>query len=225
MFIKRMFIPCLSALCFLLTSCFEVVEDVSIKKDGSGTMKLTLNFSQSKTKLAAIMMMDSIQGHKVPDRNEIEEQVTMAAEWLKTVKGLSNITQRVDFENYVATISFAFRNVSDVNNIQKRLLDEYKVRTKLSATYNYDQEHAKFSRAYSYGADLKEQYNKLKERDKEVLKAASYISIFRFEQTISNYTNQTAKVSKNQLAIMQRFPLTDLISGKADISNQIQLSR
>jgi len=225
MFIQKRLILCLSALCFLFSSCFEVVEDVSVKKDGSGTMKLILNFSQSKTKVAAIMMMDSIQGHKVPDRSEIEEQVAAAADWLKTMKGLSNVTHKVDFDHYVATVSFAFRNVSDVNNIARKLLDEYKVKTKLTATYNYDQEHARFSRDYNYSAELKEQFNKLKERDREVLRSAAYISIFRFEQTISNFTNQAAKVSKNQLAIMQRFPVADLISGKADLSNQIQLSR
>jgi hypothetical protein len=217
------------ALCVLLsiccTSCFEVIEDISIKKDGSGNMKLTLNFSQSKTKIAAMMLMDSVQGHKVPGRSEIEESMQEAVAKLKTMKGISNVTQQTDFNNYIATISFSFKNTADINNLTKKLLGEYNVNTNIAATYAYDPEKAKFTRTYQHSKEVKEQFSKMKERDKEILRSASYISIFRFEEAISSYSNQAAKLSKNQQAVMQRMPLYDLASGKADITNQIQLSR
>lgn len=225
MLIRKALILCLTLMPLLLTSCFEVIEDVTIKKDGSGNMLLTLNFSQSRTKLAAIMMMDSIQGHKVPDRTEITEQLQQVADWLRTVKGISNISQSTDFNDYVATIRFSFRQVSDINNITSKILEQYKVKTKLSATYAYDQQNVKFTRHYNYSNEVKEQFDKLKERDKDILRAANYISIFRFEDAIESFSNQGAKLSRNQHALMQRFPLSDLVSGKADISNQIQLSK
>jgi hypothetical protein len=225
MFRNAQVVLCLFMFPFLFSSCFEVIEDVTVKRDGTGSMKLTVNFSQSQTKIAAIMMMDSIQGLKVPSRNEIQEQMEQAAARLRTMKGISNVSQSADFTNFIASISFSFKNVADVNNLVKELLDEYNVKTKLSATYHYDQQDARFTRAYNYSADVREQFNKLKDRDRDILRSASYISIFRFDNTISSYSNQAARMSKNQQAIMQRFPLSDLASGKADISNQIQLSR
>ena len=225
MFIKKPLIILLLLLSVCCSSCFEVIEDVTVKKDGSGNMKLTLNFSQSKTKIATILMMDSIRGHKVPGRGEIEERMQEAAAKLKTMKGISNVTQQTDFNNYIATISFSFRNTSDINNLTKKLLDEYEVNSNIAATYSYDQEKAKFTRDYKNSNEVKAQFDKMKERDKEVLKAASYISIFRFENVISSYSNQASRLAKNQQAIMQRLPLYDLVSGKADISNQIQLSK
>lgn len=221
----KRFIATLFVLSVLLSSCFEIIEDVTVKKDGTGTMKLTVNFSQSKTKIGAIMMMDTIHGYKVPSRNEIEEQMEQATARLRTVKGISNVSHTVDFTNFIASINFSFKNVTDVNNLVRELLDEYKVKTRIPFAYHYDREAAKFTREYTPSADAREQFNKLKDRDKEVFRSASYIGILRFENTINNYSNQGAKMSKNQQAIMQRLPLLDLVSGKADISNQIQLSR
>jgi hypothetical protein len=225
MFKNACFVVPLFIISVLLSSCFEVIEDVTVKKDGTGSMKLTVNLSQSKTKIGAIMLMDSIQGYKVPDRNEIEEQMEQAVARLRTMKGISNVSHTVDFTNFIASINFSFRNVTDVNGLVKELLDEYKVKTKIPVTYHYDREDARFSRDYTYSADVKEQYTRLKERDKEVFRSASFISILRFENPISSYSNQGAKMSKNQQAIMQRLPLSDLVSGKTDISNHIQLSR
>ncbi|MBW8687133.1 hypothetical protein [Chitinophaga rhizophila] len=225
MFITKPLIWCLCLVALLCTSCFEVIEDITVKKDGSGAMKLTVNFSQSRTKIAALMVMDSVHGRKVPDRAEIEAKMQEAAAKLRTMNGISNVTQQTDFNNYIATISFSFRNTADINNLTKKLLAEYDVNTNIAATYAYDQGKATFTRDYKHSGEVKEQFNKLKDRDKEILKAASYISIFRFEQTVSSYSNQAARLAKNQLAVMQRLPLYDLVSGKADISNQIQLSR
>lgn len=225
MFIRQAFYLCLALMPLLLTSCFEIIEDVTLNKDGSGQMKLTLNLSQSSTKLSAIMMMDSIQGYKVPDRAGITEQLQEAADWLRTQKGIGDVNQSVNFNDYIAVISFSFRNVNDINHLPQKLLEQYKVKTKLSATYAYDPDHAKFARRYTYSNEVKEQFSRLKERDREVLKAASYVSIFRFEKSINSFSNKGAKLSKNQQAIMQRFPLSDLISGKADISNEIHLSK
>lgn len=225
MFKRMRLIAPLFVLSVLLSSCFEIIEDVTVKKDGTGTMKLTVNFSQSKTKIGAIMLMDSIHGYKVPGRNEIEEQIEQATARLRTVKGISNVNHTVDFTNFIASINFSFRNVSDVNNMVKELLDEYNVKTRIPFAYRYDREGAKFAREYTPSADAREQFNKLNEKDREIFRLASYIGILRFENTINSYSNRGAKMSKNQLAIMQRLPLSDLVSGKADISNQIQLSR
>ena len=46
-------------LLFSFTSCFEIVEDISFKKDGSGVLKLILNLSQSKNEINTLMKLDS----------------------------------------------------------------------------------------------------------------------------------------------------------------------
>jgi len=43
-----------------LSSCFEIVEEITMNDDGSGNILMTLNFSRSKSKIKSILLMDSI---------------------------------------------------------------------------------------------------------------------------------------------------------------------
>lgn len=65
---------CILIISFLsITSCFEIIEEIDLKSDGTGTMTYTLNLSKSKSKLASIMLLDSINGYKVPSRADIQK--------------------------------------------------------------------------------------------------------------------------------------------------------
>jgi hypothetical protein len=205
------------------SSCFEVIEEMTMAKDGTGTMRLTVNFSQSKTKIAAIMLMDSIRGYKVPDKQEIQQEMDKTVAQLSKMPGISNVKSTTDFTNFIADIRFSFQDVEDVNHLIKTLLEEHKVKAANIPTYSYDKEDARFSRDYSSSGDVKKQFNQLK--DKEIFSTAAYVSILRFENTISSCSNKLARISKNQQAIIQRLAIPDLVNGRANISNQIQLSK
>ena len=56
----------LIGLLLLLSSCFDIVEEIDLNENGSGTYGITLNLSQSKIRLSSIMLLDSSQGYKVP---------------------------------------------------------------------------------------------------------------------------------------------------------------
>jgi hypothetical protein len=209
--------------CF--SSCFEVIEEINMKKDGSGMMTLTVNFSQSKTKLAAIMLLDTINGRKVPDKQEIQQEIAKTITQLEKMPGVSNVKNTLDFTNFIATVNFSFKDISDVNRLSKSLLQQYKAPDVDIPTYSYNKEDARFSSNYSYSGDVRAQFNKLSNRDKEIFKSATYTSIFRFESPITSYNNKLANVSRNQLATMQRCAILDVINGKINISNQVQLSK
>ena len=79
---------------FLFTSCFEFVEEVTFNKDGSGSAVLTINLSKSKTKLASIMLLDSINGYKVPSKVTIRKKVQEIVSKIKGTKGVHNVKTR-----------------------------------------------------------------------------------------------------------------------------------
>ena len=58
---------------FSFNSCIEIIDDISIKNDGSGTLKYTVNLSSSKIKINSILALDSLEGKKVPSLSEIQE--------------------------------------------------------------------------------------------------------------------------------------------------------
>lgn len=51
-----------------LVSCFDILDKVNVKADGSGEYSLILNASKSKTRLASISKMETINGKKVPKK-------------------------------------------------------------------------------------------------------------------------------------------------------------
>jgi hypothetical protein len=92
-----------------------------------------------------------------------------------------------------------------------------------SSRYNFDNENHIFSLDYSYKYESKQQYNKIKEDDKKVFNDASYISIYRFNNEIASFTNNNAKLSKSKKSMMLKSSALDLINGKTNLTNQIQL--
>jgi len=209
----------------ILSSCFEVIEEISMKNDGTGDVVLTINLSQSKTKVASVMLLDSVQGYKVPSRQKIQQELNEAVAYLKKSEGISNVKSSSDFNNYIATISFSFKDVSNINNITKNILAQQKIKATNTSSYSYNKSTKTFSRKYQAVSTAKTEFNKLKAKDKAVFHGATYTSIYRFESPVTSSTNPASNVSKSKKAVMLKSSIMDLINGKINVSNTIQLSK
>lgn len=222
---KLRFLILLVSLPFLFSSCFEIIEEITMRQDGSGDMTITINLSQSKTKVASILLMDSVNGYKVPSKQMIQNEINEAVANLKKMPGISNVKSTSDFTNYIGTIRFSFKEVANINNVSKTLLDAQKIKTTNISTYSYNKTTATFGRDYHYYSTARTEYNKLKKEDRDIFKTATYTSIYHFPTTISKQSNPLAKQSKSGKAVMQKCSVMDLINGKVSVSNQIQLSK
>ena len=220
---KIYFAPYLFLL-FSLSSCFQLIEEITLKDDGSGDMQITLNLSQSKSKLASIMLLDSVNGHKIPKDKDIQQFMNETVDFLKKSDGISNIRKSVDMKNYIASVTFSFKDVSKINGITKKLLEKQKTGGPEN-NYSFDKISNSFKRTYKHSAAMKDGYTKLDAKDKDIFKSAAYINIFRFSTNIASATNKTARISPSGKAIMLNTPAMDLIYGTANISNTIQLSK
>lgn len=208
-----------------LSSCFEVIEEIAIKNDGTGDVVLTINLSQSKTKVASVMLLDSVQGYKVPSKQKIQQELNEAVAYLKKSEGISNVKSTSDFNNYIASISFSFKDVSNINNITKNILAQQKIKATNTSSYTYNKATKTFSRKYQAIGTAKTEFNKLKAKDKAVFNGATYTSIYRFESAVTSSTNPASNVSKSKKAVMLKSSIMDLINGKINVSNSIQLSK
>ena len=209
----------------ILSSCFEVVEEITLKNDGTGDVVLTINLSQSKTKVASVMLLDSVQGYKVPSKQKIQQELNEAVAYLKKSEGITNVKSTSDFTNYIATISFSFKDVSNINNITKNILAQQKIKATNTSSYSYNRAAKTFSRKYQPVGTAKSEFNKLKSKDKAVFNGATYTSIYRFESVVTSTTNPASNVSKSKKAVMLKAGIMDLINGKINVSNTIQLSK
>ncbi|TCD08527.1 hypothetical protein EZ449_11830 [Pedobacter frigidisoli] len=209
----------------ILSSCFEVIEEITMRNDGTGDVVLTINLSQSKTKVASVMLLDSVQGYKVPSKQKIQQELNEAVAYLKKSPGITNVKSTSDFNNYIATIGFTFKDVSNINNITKNILAQQKIKATNTSSYSYNKATKTFSRKYQATNTTKTEFNKLKSKDKAVFNGATYTSVYRFESPVTSTTNPASNLSKSKKAVMFKSSIMDLINGKINVSNQIQLSK
>lgn len=210
------------AILLICTGCFEVIEEVSLNDDGSGKVTLTLNLSRSKTKINSIMLLDSVNNYAVPSEQQIRKQFAEMVKKVKNTTGITNVSNSIDMEDYIFTLSCNFNDVDALNTVVSNFSSKEEAkRIKNHKHFSYDKVNQLFTRSYHY--DLAKEINKTKMEDRDVFKTASITTIYRFPKAIASSKNKAAAISKSKKAIMLKISAQDIISQKKSIKNQIKL--
>jgi len=204
----------------LLTSCFDILDKVNVKADGSGEYSLILNASKSKTRLASISKMETINGKKVPKKSEIEAKINEAARIFKTVPGISNVKTSMDFDNYIIKLSCNFKKIENVNAGLEQLKAK-NILGKMIPTniYSHNPQNKSFTR--NKINTFKSDYDKLSTADKEVFNNAKYTSVLQFENTVKSQSNNAYQLSPNKKAMKLEGNILDFILQKKQTQNTI----
>ncbi len=217
------------SLCLLLilnSSCFDILEEINLNKDGSGTMVFTINMSKSKTKLASMMLLDSINGYKIPSEDDIALALNDVVAHLKKAKGISNIEQRKDLENYIFSVSCDFDAIGSLNGLTSKLIQDQNKRENTNfetSNFAYSPSEMVFERKFTYDPSIKKSFDHLKKEDKKVFQDASFTAIYRFEDLVGNTSNTAAKIAPSKKAVMLRVDAMSFIFGQKTIQNKIKL--
>ena len=210
-------------LLFSFTSCFEIVEDISFKKDGSGVLKLILNLSQSKNEINTLMKLDSSSGYNIPTERDINSYLDRALQKLKSIEGLSNVSINRDFKNWIFEVKTNFKNGENlekaIQSVHSEFAKEEPLLFKNRLIYN-----GKTMQRETQNIDEKTRKELNKPTEKKIFAKAKYTTIYRFENTIEKSNNARAKISPSKKAIMLQSNVLNIINGKETIQNQIQLN-
>jgi len=204
----------------ILTSCFDILDKVNVKADGSGEYTLILNASKSKTRLASISKMETINGRKVPKRPEIEAKVNEAAKIFKSTPGISNVKTSMDFDNYIIKLSCNFSKIKNIN----AGLEQLKARNiigKMIPTQIYNQNLVKKIFVRNKVNTFKSDYDKMSKADREIFNDARYVSVLQFENTVKSQSNTAYSLSPNRKAVKMEANILDLILQKKQLQNII----
>ena len=205
-------------------SCIEIIDDISIKNDGSGTLKYTINLSSSKIKINSILALDSLEGRKVPTISEIQEKIISFKNKLEGKPGMSNVTLDYNFTDYIFKLQCDFTNVTALQTALKEVIQEEskeKNIPELEQTWlNWD--GSKMVR--SIPEITVKKTKDFKQEDIELMKQGNYTSISRFERTVDKFDNATATLSKNKMAVMIRTNPYALTQNSKILENTIYLT-
>lgn len=207
-----------------LTSCIDIIDDIALNADGSGTLKYSVNLSSSKAKINSILALDSLDGKPVPSKDEIRQKINDFKTRLAQKEGIKNVVLEEDYTNYFFKLHCDFENVVALQNAIKQTISEIVKHDK----NEYD-EHQWIvltgnSLSRSIPQSIVDQAKKLKREDSELLKQGTYTNITRFEKEIDRFDNETAQLSKNKKALMLRLNTYSLLNNAALMSNKIYLT-
>jgi len=207
-----------------LCSCLEIIEEVDLKNDGSGKLSYTINLSQSKSRINSIMLLDSINGQKIPTEIEIKSKLNEVITFIEMTEGISNVSKTSDFENYIFKFSCDFSDVEALNAATEIVKKKYNIKDPYANTddhFTYSNQSKTFRRKGDYNgqADLE----KVKEEDLALIQKAQYTGIYRFESEILSASNSDTKISPNKKAAMLKYKAADIATGKKKIENTITL--
>ncbi|MBU2019980.1 MAG: hypothetical protein KJ941_10075 [Bacteroidetes bacterium] len=222
---KQKSVIVLIALVFCFSSCIEVLDDIQINTDGTGTLKYNVNLSASKVKINSILALDSLEGKKVPSLEEIKAQIEKFKTALSQQDGIEGVEIEADFENYLFKLKCDFTSVDLLQKAVKTVVEkEYRTEnSNLNFDLNWLTWNAeKLERSIPDFQIKKAQ--ELKPEEIELLKSGSYISITRFDRNIKNYSNAKAMLSKNKMAVMLRENAYAVTQNPKLLENTIYLS-
>ncbi len=209
---------------FLLTGCIEIIDDLTIHNDGSGTLKYNLNLSSSKVKVNSILALDSLDGKKVPSLDEIKSKVQQFIKILDAQNGISNVKVEENYNDYILKFQCDFASVGHLQDAIRNTI------LQITKEKNYpEMDHQwlvwdgnKLSRSIPNFTKFK--MKELKDSDIELLKKGIYTSITRFDRMVDRCENQSAVVSKNKMAVMVKTDTYSLKLNQNILENNIFLS-
>ncbi len=220
---KRIIFLLLGLCTVLLTSCIEIIDDLTINSDGSGSFKYHVNLSSSKVKVNSILALDTLGGKKVPTKIEIEQLINEFKNQLSKEAGLTNVQTEVDLNNFIVKISCDFKTVNQLQSgIKNTIQTLYK--TKDSEMDNYTWIKWEDQTLYrSIPQIAPQELKRLKSEEREQLKNGTYTSFTRFDKEIAEFDNTKGQLSKNKKAIMLRIDPNSLLSNTGLLTNRIKL--
>ncbi|MBN8685348.1 MAG: hypothetical protein J0L99_22085 [Chitinophagales bacterium] len=234
---KRLFLFILTAGALSLGSCLHIVEEVTMKKSGKGSYKLTLDMSEVKGMLDMVKAMtpDSVkttEGEENPsDMSQLGREMANVADVLKGVDGISNVKENNDTTSFVFGYSFDFASVDALNNAL-RMIGKDKYSDSGETVYKFDGKNFERIAVNDLTQELKKAMGETQaegdEESADMMKMffadMSYKQIYNFpDQEIKKNSNELGVVSEDKHSITLDLKPFDESQKKATIATQLKL--
>lgn len=194
----------------LFSSCIEIIDDITIHNDGTGTFKYSINLSSSKIKVKSILVLDSLEGKKVPSIEEISVKINDFEKYLEEQPGISDVKTEFNSAEFIVKLSCNFSSVSALQSGIKSSLFQLK---KEKPTDEYNGTWISFdgkSLNRMVPPAIAQKALEYKNSDIDLLKTGTYVSISRFDRSVDRNSNSNVKINPSKTATMIRVNTYDL---------------
>ena len=208
----------------LFSSCIEIIDDLTVHTDGSGTFKYSINLSSSKLKVNSILALDSLNGRKVPELSQIEAKILEFRTNLAKEPGINLVKTDFNSTDFILKIQIDFSSVSQLQDGVKSVLQVMsKEKDKESFEGDWISWDGKTLNRI-IPTILANKAKSFENSDVDLLKNGTYTSISRFDKPISKTSNPSCKLNPTKTASMLQVNTYDLKLNNSLIENTITLT-
>ena len=200
--------------CLLLTSCFEITERIKHHDDQSGEYTLMVDFSKSWFKTKSAMWLEEVDGVKIPNEQEITKKLEDFKTKASKIDGITNVTTKIDFDNYVFIIKLNYANLKALNTVVNTINNQ-------RDQIHFSGSEKNFERIASYPVPEKVVKDPKKKKD---LEAANIIAIYTFDKDVQAVQNPNSKISQNKKTVFLKQSMYSVLKKSALMNNTIQLT-
>ena len=200
--------------CLLLTSCFEITERIKHHDDQSGEYTLMVDFSKSWFKTKSAMWMEEVDGVKIPNEQEITKKLEDFKVKALKIDGITNVTTKTDFDQYVFIIKLNYANLKALNAVVNTINNQ-------SNQVHFSSNAKSFERIASYPVPEKVVKDPKKKED---LEAASITAIYTFDKDVKAVENPNSRISQNKKTVFLKQSMYSVLKKSALMNNTIQLT-
>ncbi len=206
------------------TSCFDLTEEIVMKDDGSGELKLKLDLSQSKANLANYMNAGEINGVEIPTKSEIQKELKKLKNTLSKTKGFSKVKIKSDFEEFIFEVNGNFTDAKALNKAINAAVKTFnQTPFPMRRFKHFDISENKFARLFPYTKErfTQEEYGGFSSVVQYLMESANVVSIYRFENPVKNFSNKKANLSPSKKAVMLKGNIAEFVTGEISLENNI----
>ena len=200
--------------CLLLTSCFEITERIKHHDDQSGEYTLMVDFSKSWFKTKSAIFLEEVDGVKIPNEQEIAQKLEDFKTKASKIEGISDVTTKTDFDNYVFIIKLNYSNLKALNAVVNTINNQ-------RDQIHFSGSGKNFERIASYPVPEKVVKDPKKKKD---LEEANIIAIYTFDKDILSVDNANSKISKNKKTVFLKQSMYSVLKKSTLMNNTIQLT-
>jgi hypothetical protein len=209
-----------------LSSCIEIIDDLSFNSDRSGTFKYTINLSSSKVKVNSILQLDSLNGKKVLKLPEIKVKINQFKSILASQPGISNVKIEINEPEFIVKLTCDFADVNKLQDAIKNSLASMDAGIKNSADFSFNWISWNGSKLERSVPEFSQnQIRNLKQEEIDLLKTGNYTVISRFYKPVEKYDNSNASISKSRTAVMLKANAFALTKNSKILENTIYLNQ
>jgi hypothetical protein len=208
-----------SSTMFFLTGCFDITEEITVKKDGSGQYINKIDASKFSEQMQLFAAFDST-GEMIP-KLKYSLDSTFVALWgeYKKVKGISNLSIDTSKE-YVYVLKMDFQDVTALNAALGT--------SKGTNPQNlYSWEKGKISRKdvpLNMG-DMKMEDESQKEMLKGFMQDMKYTIIYNLPDNVKKVSNAGSKISSDKKTVILACNLLEVMDGKIKLGDDVEYKK